>query len=466
MYDHIIAHNTSDTPTQITPIAESEFESWLGVQSANTKAWIAANGYEAKRGTQLILPGADGAVGSVLIGYVDDAKALWDFAGLPASLPEGTYALADSLMDQAGLYEKAALGLYLGGYRFDRYRKDDGKKSKRAKFALHDIDAAKRAENVAQGIGLARDLVNIPANDMGPAELEEAARSLGKEFDAKVSAIIGEDLLKQNFPAIYTVGHGSDREPRLIDLHWGNDDAPKITLVGKGVCFDTGGYDLKPSSNMLLMKKDMGGSAQVLGLARMIMAANLPVRLRVLIPAVENMVSGRAYRPSDILQTRKGITVEVGNTDAEGRLVLSDALTEAASEDPEMLLDFATLTGAARVALGLGLPALFSNDDDLANGLMENGLALHDPMWRLPLWDEYRSMLDSKAADMNNISGSPYGGAIIAALFLDRFAEGAKSWAHIDLMAWNPTDRPGRPTGGEAQGIRAAFKLIEDRFGK
>lgn len=466
MYDHIITRDNSANPITITPIAEDAFENWLSDQSDSTKAWVSANGFEAKRGTQLSLPGSDGALGTVLIGYVDDAKAIWDFAGLPTTLPEGTYALADKLADNADLYEKAALGLYLGGYRFDRYRKDDDKKAKRAKIALHDIEPTKRAENTARGIGLARDLINIPANDMGPAELEAAARTLGEEFGAKVSAIIGEDLLKQNFPAIHTVGHGSDREPRLIDLVWGDESAPKITLVGKGVCFDTGGYDLKPSSNMLLMKKDMGGSAQVLGLARMIMAANLPVRLRVLIPAVENMVSGRAYRPSDILQTRKGITVEVGNTDAEGRLVLSDALTLAAGEDPEMLLDFATLTGAARVALGLGLPALFSNDDDLANGLMENGLALHDPLWRLPLWDEYRSQLDSKAADMNNISGNPYGGAIIAALFLDRFAEGAKSWAHIDLMAWNPSDRPGRPTGGEAQGIRAAFKLIEDRFGK
>ncbi len=466
LYDHIIALDTSANPITITPIAEGDFTAWLTDQPANTKAWIAANGYEAKRGTHLALPANGGGLGTVLVGYLDDAKALWDFAALPMALPEGTYAFEDGFAKNAELYEKAALGIYLGGYRFDRYRKDDGKKDKRAKIALHDITATKRAENVARGIGLARDLINIPANDMGPAELEAAAKHLGAEFGAKVSAIVGEELLKQNFPAIHTVGHGSDREPRLIDLHWGDDSAPKITLVGKGVCFDTGGYDLKPSSNMLLMKKDMGGSAQVLGLARMIMAANLPVRLRVLIPAVENMVSGRAYRPSDILQTRKGITVEVGNTDAEGRLVLSDALTEAASEDPDMLLDFATLTGAARVALGLGLPALFSNDDDLANGLMENGLALHDPMWRLPLWDEYRPMLDSKAADMNNISGSPFGGAIIAGLFLDRFAEGAKSWAHIDLMAWNPTDRPGRPTGGEAQGIRAAFKLIEDRFGK
>lgn len=466
LYDHIIARDPSATPTPITPILESGFESWLAKQSDATKSWIAANGFEGKRGTQLCLPGADGSVGTVLVGYGDDAKAIWDFAGLPKSLPAGTYALSDDLNDQADLYEKAALGLYLGGYQFDRYRKDDGKKDKRAKIALQDNDAAKRAENIARGIGLARDLINTPANDMGPAELEEAARGLGAQFGATVNAIVGEELLKQNFPAIHTVGHGSDRAPRLIDLTWGDESAPKITLVGKGVCFDTGGYDLKPSSNMILMKKDMGGSAQVLGLARMIMAADLPVRLRVLIPAVENMVSGRAYRPSDILQTRKGITVEVGNTDAEGRIVLSDALTEAASEDPDMLLDFATLTGAARVALGLGLPALFSNDDDLANGLMETGMGENDPLWRLPLWDDYRSQLDSKAADMNNISGSPFGGAIIAALFLDRFADGAKSWAHIDLMAWNPSDRPGRPTGGEAQGIRAAFKLIADRYGK
>lgn len=466
MYDHIIALETSSQPIPIIPIAENEFAAWLSDQPAHTKAWIAANGYDAKRGTHLVVPGEDGGFGAVLLGYRDDAKALWDFAGLPAALSSGTYAFDDGFAGNAALYEKAALGVYLGGYRFDRYRTEDGKKDKRAKIALQGSDATKRAENVARGIGLARDLINIPANDMGPAELEAAATALGAEFGATVSTIVGDDLLTQNFPAIYTVGHGSDRAPRLVDLHWGDESAPKITLVGKGVCFDTGGYDLKPSSNMLLMKKDMGGSAQVLGLARMIMAANLPVRLRVLIPAVENMVSGRAFRPSDILQTRKGITVEVGNTDAEGRLVLADALTEAASEDPDMLLDFATLTGAARVALGLGLPALFSNDDDLANGLMENGLALHDPLWRLPLWDEYRPMLESKAADMNNISGSPFGGAIIAALFLDRFAEGAKSWAHIDLMAWNPTDRPGRPTGGEAQGIRAAFKLIEDRFGK
>ena len=466
LFDHIIASEKSSNPIRITAVAEADFKNWLGKQTNGHQAWVKSSGYEGKRGTHLALPGEAGAYQTIVISYVDDAKTQWDFAALPGALPASEYILTDDVTENDAVCEKAVLGLYLGGYRFDRYRKSDASTAKRALFAIPANEAAKRAENIARGIGLARDLINIPANDMGPEELEAAARRLGEEFGAKVTSIVGEDLNKRNFPAIYTVGKGSDRDPRLIDLRWGDENAPKITLVGKGVCFDTGGYDLKPSSNMLLMKKDMGGSAQVLGLARMIMAAGLPVRLRVLIPAVENMVSGKAYRPSDILQTRKGITVEVGNTDAEGRLVLSDALTEAATENPEMLLDFATLTGAARVALGLGLPALFSNNDDLANGLMENGLALNDPMWRLPLWDEYRPMLDSKAADMNNISGSPYGGAIIAALFLDRFAEGAKAWAHIDLMAWNPSARPGRPEGGEAQGIRAAFKLIIDRYGK
>ncbi|KZB52628.1 leucyl aminopeptidase family protein [Thalassospira xiamenensis] len=466
MFDHIIASEKSSNPIRITAVTEADFKNWLGKQTNGHQAWVKSSGYEGKRGTHLALPGEAGVYQTVVISYVDDGKTQWDFAALPGALPAGEYILTDDVTENDAVCEKAVLGLYLGGYRFDRYRKSDASTAKRALFAIPANEAAKRAENIARGIGLARDLINIPANDMGPEELEAAARRLGEEFGAKVTSIVGEDLNKRNFPAIYTVGKGSDRDPRLIDLRWGDESAPKITLVGKGVCFDTGGYDLKPSSNMLLMKKDMGGSAQVLGLARMIMAAGLPVRLRVLIPAVENMVSGKAYRPSDILQTRKGITVEVGNTDAEGRLVLSDALTEAVAEDPEMLLDFATLTGAARVALGLGLPALFSNNDDLANGLLENGLALNDPMWRLPLWDDYRPMLDSKAADMNNISGSPYGGAIIAALFLDRFAEGAKAWAHIDLMAWNPSARPGRPEGGEAQGIRAAFKLIADRYGK
>jgi leucyl aminopeptidase len=465
LFDHIIPAPSSATaaPIPLHAVTPAGFTAWLEGQSAIHKAWIAANRFDAKRGTSLLLPDADGGAAMVVLGFEDDAQSVWDFAALVSLLPKGTYQFEKTVTTNDILCERAMLGLYLGGYRFDRYRKID---APQASFVRPDNAASNRAENTARGMALTRDLINVPANDMGPAELADAAQTLAGEFDATITTIVGDDLETQNYPSIYAVGKGSARAPRLIDLRWGDENAPRVTLVGKGVCFDTGGYDLKPASNMLLMKKDMGGAAQVLGLARMIMAAKLPVRLRVLIPAVENMVSGNAFRPSDIINTRKGVTVEVGNTDAEGRLVLSDALTEAASEDPEMLLDFATLTGAARVALGLGLPALFSNNDDLANALQNTGIDMGDPLWRLPLWEDYRPMLDSKVADTNNISSGAFGGAIIAALFLDRFAKGAKAWAHIDLMAWNPAGTPGRPEGGEAQGIRAAFKVISDRYGK
>ena len=466
MFDHIIPTPAStDTQTALTihAVTPAKFGEWLENQSDLHKSWIDANHFESKRGTSLLLPSTDGKAASVVLGFENDAKSVWDFATLVTLLPKGTYQFDATVTGNDELCERAMLGLYLGGYRFDRYRKID---APQAAFIRPDNAASDRAENTARGMALTRDLINVPANDMGPAELAAATQTLADEFSATVTTIIGDDLETQNYPSIYAVGKGSDRAPRLVDMRWGDENAPRVTLVGKGVCFDTGGYDLKPASNMLLMKKDMGGAAQVLGLARMIMAAKLPIRLRVLIPAVENMVSGNAFRPSDIINTRKGITVEVGNTDAEGRLVLSDALTEAASEDPEILLDFATLTGAARVALGLGLPALFSNNDDLANALQNTGMEMGDPMWRLPLWEDYRPMLDSKAADTNNISSGAFGGAIIAALFLDRFAKGAKAWAHIDLMAWNPAGTPGRPEGGEAQGIRAAFKVISDRYGK
>ncbi|OSQ40621.1 leucyl aminopeptidase family protein [Thalassospira mesophila] len=466
MFDHIIpTTTTADAQTALTihAVTPAGFGKWLESQSDIHKSWIEANRFEGKRGTSLLLPSNDGKAASVVLGFENDAKSVWDFAALVSALPKGTYQFDATVTSDDELCERAMLGLYLGGYRFDRYRKID---APQASFVRPANKAADRAENTARGIALTRDLINVPANDMGPVELAAAAQTLADEFSATITTIVGDDLETQNYPSIYAVGKGSDRAPRLIDMHWGDENAPRVTLVGKGVCFDTGGYDLKPASNMLLMKKDMGGAAQVLGLARMIMAAQLPVRLRVLIPAVENMVSGNAFRPSDIINTRKGVTVEVGNTDAEGRLVLSDALTEAASEDPEILLDFATLTGAARVALGLGLPALFSNNDDLANALQNTGIEMGDPMWRLPLWDDYRPMLESKIADTNNISSGPFGGAIIAALFLDRFAKGAKAWAHIDLMAWNPAGTPGRPEGGEAQGIRAAFKVISDRYGK
>ena len=309
---------------------------------------------------------------------------------------------------------------------------------------------------------LARDLINTPSNDMGPAELEQAARAVAEKYGAKISVITGGDLLK-NFPLVHAVGRASTRAPRLIDFTWGA--GPKVTLVGKGVCFDTGGLDLKPSSSMLTMKKDMGGAACVLGLAQMIMDAKLPVRLRVLIPAVENSVSGSAYRPGDILKSRKGLTVEIGNTDAEGRLVLADALTEADTEQPDLLLCIATLTGAARAATGMELPPFFTDDEALAADLMHHGMEEHDPMWRLPLWRSYEPAIESPVADLNNAPDYGFAGAITAALFLDRFVTGTKSWAHFDIPAWVDRPKPGRRKGAEANAIRTLYALLSDRYG-
>ncbi|MCK5620816.1 MAG: leucyl aminopeptidase family protein, partial [Alphaproteobacteria bacterium] len=316
----------------------------------------------------------------------------------------------------------------------------------------------------ATATSFVRDLINTPAADMGPADLAQAARELAGEFGADFTVTVGDELIEQNYPAIHAVGRAAAVAPRLIDISWGDPSHPKVTLVGKGVCFDTGGLDLKPSRGMALMKKDMGGAAMVLGLARMIMMTGLPVRLRVLAPAVENSVSGNAMRPRDILRTRKGLTVEIGNTDAEGRLVLADALTEAMADKPDLLLDFATLTGAARGAVGTGIAAMFTPDDNLAEDLYRQGVAEDDPVWRLPLWKPYRRMIDSKVADINNAGDSPHAGAITAALFLAEFVDEGISWAHFDIMAWNPAARPGRPEGGEAMAMRAAFATIKDRY--
>ena len=320
-------------------------------------------------------------------------------------------------------------------------------------------------ERAARATYLVRDLVNTPANDLGPAELAEAAAAVARGAGVRANIIVGDDLLAKNYPLVHAVGRASARPPRLVDFAWGTPDAPKVTLVGKGVCFDTGGLDLKPSSNMLLMKKDMGGAAVVLGLAQMIMDAGLKVRLRVLIPAVENSVSGNAYRPGDVLATRKGKTVELGNTDAEGRLILADALTEADGEEPSLLVDCATLTGAARVALGPDLPALFTPSDDLARDLLRHGDAQSDPLWRMPLHAPYRDYLDSKIADFNNAADTSFAGSITAALFLKEFVSRTQAWAHIDLYAWNAKTRPGRPAGGEAMAMRALYALVAERYG-
>jgi leucyl aminopeptidase len=446
----------------ITPILADDMEAWLASRGEFERAWIAANAFKAERGSFLKVPAEDGAVAEVLVGVGIDANALWDVAGLRTALPEGVYRFNSADAMSAEFAEPAALGWALGGYRFDKYKSRD---DSLATLVWPEGADKTRVTALANAMGLSRDLITTPANEMGPEELADAAKALADEFGAEYRCVVDEELLTHNFPAIYAVGAGSDRRPRLIEVTWGSDDAPKITLVGKGVCFDTGGYDLKASAYMRLMKKDMGGAAIVLGLAHAIMATGLPIRLRVLIPAVENSVSGHAMRPGDVLQSRAGKTIEVGNTDAEGRLVLADALTLASEEDPDLLIDVATLTGAARVALGLGMPALFTNDDAVATALQDTSHAVGDPLWRLPLWAPYNDLIKSKIADLSNLPSEPFGGAITAALFLQNFIGESKSWVHIDAMAYTNGNKPGRPEGGEAQSLRALYRYINDMYG-
>jgi leucyl aminopeptidase len=440
----------------LTPLAATELDGWREGQPAAVAAWTRNTGFAAEPGSLCLLPGAEGALERVLAG-VDPDEGPWAGAGLPSALPPGVYRIDPPLPPRRAT--ELALGWALGSYAFSRYKKEEPRFATLVWPKGADRAAVGRA---ASAIRLVRDLINTPAGDMGPAELAGAARRLARAHKARVSGVTGDQLLKKHYPAIHAVGRASARAPRLIDLRWGAK-GPRVTVVGKGVCFDTGGLDLKPSVAMLLMKKDMGGAAHALGLAEMIMAAGLPLRLRVLIPAVENSVSGDAFRPLDVLSTRKGLTVEVGNTDAEGRLILCDALAEAAREKPALIVDFATLTGAARTALGADLPALFCNDDALAAQLLDKGAAEHDPLWRLPLHKPYRSLLDSKVADLNNVSEGPYAGAITAALFLAEFVDADTPWAHIDLLAWNRGARPGRPVGGEAMSLRAVYAVIAER---
>ncbi|MGM0560129.1 MAG: leucyl aminopeptidase family protein [Pseudomonadota bacterium] len=434
-------------------------ESWLTDQPDEVRAWVTANGFSAKSGSFCPLPDRNGHLSEMLAG-VEAVGDIWSYGALPKSLPPGTYEIQPAL-DREGA-NAAALGWALGSYSYNHYRKVDRLSASLVWPQNCDTESVKR---LARGIGLTRDLINTPANDMGPEELEEAARQLAGEHGAALHVTEGEALLEENYPAIHAVGRASTRAPRLIDLRWsgGDQTAPLIVLVGKGVCFDTGGLDLKPAEGMKIMKKDMGGAAHVLGLASTIMEADLPVRLRVLIPAVENAVSGNAFRPMDVIQTRKGLSVEIGNTDAEGRLVLADALCEAGSEKVDLLLDFATLTGAARVALGPDLPAMFCNDEALASSLTQHGERQRDSIWRLPLHQPYREKLKSKVADLNNVSEDSFAGAITAALFLEHFIPPETPWVHFDIYAWNQSDRPGRPAGGEAMVLRAVYSLIEER---
>jgi leucyl aminopeptidase len=455
LFDHLI--DRAAEAVEIVPLRAQRLEAWVKRQPPAVGQWVKSAAFAAKPGSVCLVPGGEGGLRQVLVG-IEEGLDRWSIASLPAALPKGDYRLAESVDGSEA--EAACFAWAIGGYRFQRYKKRDGALARLVWPA--GIDRAAIRRTVA-ALTLARDLINTPAEDMGPPHLAEAAKRVAKAHKAKFSVIVGEDLLKKNYPAIHAVGRAAARPPRLIDLAWGTG-GPRLTLVGKGVCFDSGGLDLKPSSGMLLMKKDMGGAALMLALAQMIMDAGLKIRLRLLIPAVENAVAGNAYRPMDVIRTRKGITVEIGNTDAEGRVILCDALAAAqgtrVGDQPDLILDAATLTGAARVALGPDLPALFCNDDDVAEALLRHGKAEDDPMWRLPLHKGYRALLDSKVADINNMGSGGYAGAITAALYLQEFIDPGMRWAHIDTMAWNTRDRPGRPEGGEAFCLRALFAFV------
>lgn len=453
----------SGPATPVTPIAAGDLDHWLETASAPHAAWVKAQRFKAKAGETLALPDADGALERVLFG-LGDLSDPFVYGSLPGKLQPGDYALDPAPGDAS----TALLGFALGTYAFNRYKSaasEEAGDGPKVRLVVPDGADCQDVSRIARGIFLGRDLINTPASDMGPAELEAAAEKLHHRFDARLAVITGDDLIRDNYPMVHAVGRASDRAPRLIDLRWGRSDAPKITLVGKGVCFDTGGLNLKPGNFMALMKKDMGGAAAALGLGQMIMERGLDVRLRILVAAVENAVSGNAFRPGDVLHSRKGLTVEIGNTDAEGRLVLGDALAEADTETPEILIDFATLTGAARVALGPELPPFFTKDDALAADIEAAAEEAHDPLWRMPLWAPYDSWLDSKIADVNHISDGPFAGCITAALFLNRFVTETSSYVHFDIYGWNAKPRPGRPAGGDIQAVRALYHLMCKRFG-
>ena len=458
---HPVFETAPATPS--IPIRFATRTTWEAIRdnlSAAERNFASANGFAAKPGKCLALPAADGQIAQVIFGLDDASSKLRDpfkTGALPGLLPPGTYHFANA-PDDARL---ATLAFALGSYRFSRYRKAEPSEIKLV--PPDDVDIAEIGR-MAEAAYFARDLINTPSNDMGPEELALAARELAQRYGATFDCITGDELAR-DFPLIHAVGMASPRAPRLIDIGWGNPAHPKVTLVGKGVCFDTGGLDLKPSGSMLIMKKDMGGAANVLALASMVMDARLKLRLRVLIPAVENAVAGNAFRPLDIFKSRKGLTVEIGNTDAEGRLILADALALADEEAPDLLIDLGTLTGAARVALGPDLPPFYTNDEELAQDVARLARQENDPLWRLPLWPAYDAWLDSKVANINNAPSGGFAGSITCALFLQRFVEAARSWLHVDIYGWTPTAKPGRPEGGECQAARAIYRLLGERYG-
>jgi len=456
---HPIFSPAGETPT--VPVTFVTAATWPQLRTrldARERAYAEAAGFEPRSGQHLLLPAPEGGLAGVLFALDEAPSDPFRPGALPGVLPAGTYRFANAPND-AGL---AALAFALGSYRFARYRKADDKTVRLELPAGVDGNEISR---IVEGVWLARDLINTPANDMGPAELEYAARSLATRHHAKVRAIVGDDLLKENLPLIHAVGRAADRAPRLIDITWGDPSHPKITLIGKGVCFDTGGLDIKPESGMLNMKKDMGGAACMLALAHMLMSRGTRIRLRVLLPTVENAISGAAFRPRDVYRSRKGITVEIGNTDAEGRLILADAIALADEEEPELIADMATLTGAARVALGTEVVPFYTDDRNLAAELARGAETENDPLWRMPLWRPYDQLLESKIADVNNVSSGGFAGSITAAMFLRRFVSATKAWVHFDIYAWNQTTKPGRPEGAECQAVRALYALLVARYG-
>ncbi len=422
--------------------------------SSAERTWLVSADFDASPGSTALIPDAKGAVGKVAIG-VRDGNDPWSLAGLPLKLPRGRYSLGKGPVAIAP--EDAAFSWDLGSYQFTRYKKA---KRKPSDLQLESSAKVRQALEMAAAVRLVRDLVNTPAEDMGPAELSDIAREQAELFGGEFDEWVGDELLAQNFPAVHAVGRAAARPPRLLEIHWGNAKHPRLAIVGKGVCFDSGGLDIKTAEGMRLMKKDMGGAAHALALARLVMQRKLPVRLHLVIPAVENAISGNAFRPGDVVRTRKGLNFEVGNTDAEGRVILCDALAYAAESKPRTMIDFATLTGAARVALGPELPALFCNDEKLAAKLLSQGRELEDPMWRLPLWRNYRRLFSSDIAEFSNSGRAGFAGSIVAALFLDYFVPTDIAWAHFDVYSWNDISRPGRPAGGEAQGLRAVLAAI------
>ncbi|WP_336959146.1 leucyl aminopeptidase family protein [Sphingobium aquiterrae] len=459
IYPDLLKADSGQPAHAIALVDEASFADWLGRQPDRHRAAVTAQKFAGKGYEYAVLPGEKADDWSVVAGVANrTALSSWCLARLAEALPQGSYRLEE------GAPGPAMLGWLTAQYRFDRYRKADKVEGPRV-LLTSDVARIAPTVQVAEAVALVRDMVNVPACDMGPPQIEEQAHAIARAHRAKFTVTRG-DALATGYPMIHAVGRAADRSftPRLIELEWGNAGYPRIAIVGKGVCFDSGGLDIKPSSAMRLMKKDMGGAAHALALAQLIMAAHLPVQLHLLIPAVENAVGGNAFRPGDILSSRAGLSVEIGNTDAEGRLVLGDALTKASEGSPELILDFATLTGAARVALGPDLPALFANDDALADALAGAGRDVDDPVWRLPLWDGYVEMLKSDVADVNNAPDGGFAGSITAALFLRKFVAEGTTWAHFDTFAWRPAAKPGRPKGGEALGLRAAFAMLVQRY--